>query len=56
MTSKEISPAREIIDEPVEVFRQFAWHLAGTLAATTKTGGGASVVAKPRPAKVAGRR
>lgn len=31
MNSKRNS-ARSGADEPVQVFRQFAWHLAGTLA------------------------
>jgi hypothetical protein len=29
-------------DEPVQVFRQFAWHLAGTLAAAKATPAGRS--------------
>jgi hypothetical protein len=33
--------------DPAQVFRQFAWHLAGTLAGRPK---------RPRPAKPAGRR
>ena len=41
-------------DEPAQVFRQFAWHLAGSLAGagrpTPRKGAAA------RPAKAAGRR
>jgi hypothetical protein len=51
MSSKEISPT----DEPVEVFRQFAWHLAGKLADSPDKAVG-KPVAKPRPVKAAGRR
>jgi hypothetical protein len=39
--------------EAVEVFRQFAWHLAGSLAAN---GGKAAAGGKPRPAKAGGKR
>ena len=44
-------------DEPSQVFRQFAWHLAGTLA----TGAGRptprkAAPARSQPAKAAGRR
>jgi hypothetical protein len=50
MASKRTSAA----DEPAQVFRQFAWHLAGSLASTrpaTPAKGAAS-----RPAKATGRR
>ena len=53
MASKRNSP----VDEPVQVFRQFAWHLAGTLAAAAaKQGGRAGAPTKPRPPKAAGAR
>jgi hypothetical protein len=51
MASKRNSAAAE---EPAQVFRQFAWHLAGSLAngkPSTPRKGAAS-----RPAKAAGRR
>ena len=38
------------VDEHGEVFRQFAWHLAGSLAAG-QSGRGAAATAKPRPGK-----
>jgi hypothetical protein len=38
------NPAPSNADEPVEVFRQFAWHLAGTLAIRS---GAAPRTAKP---------
>jgi hypothetical protein len=51
MASKRNSAAAE---EPAQVFRQFAWHLAGSLAAATAPAprkGGSS-----RPAKAVGNR
>jgi hypothetical protein len=51
MASKRNSAA----EEPAQVFRQFAWHLAGTLAA----GAGGAPPRKgtsARPAKATGRR
>ena len=43
--------------EPVEVFRQFAWHLAGSLAVAQAARTGAThPVAKARPGKGAAKR
>jgi len=41
-------------DEPAQVFRQFAWHLAGSLAAATTPAPRRGTAA--RPAKATGRR
>ena len=41
------------LQEATEVFRQFAWHLAGSLVTTAGKGGRA---ATPAPAKGAGQR
>ena len=41
-------------EEPVQVFRQFAWHLAGSLAATRPPAPRKG--AAGRPAKATGRR
>jgi hypothetical protein len=41
-------------DEPAQVFRQFAWHLAGSLAGARPAPPGKG--AASRPAKAAGRR
>jgi hypothetical protein len=47
MAAKQLSAPRKG-EEPVEVFRQFAWHLAGSLATANSGGSGRSA---PRPAK-----
>jgi hypothetical protein len=46
MGIKQDSVSRKGEGEPVEVFRQFAWHLAGSLASAQAT-----QATKPRPAK-----
>jgi len=46
MGIKQDSATHKSGNEPVEVFRQFAWHLAGSLAAAH-----AARPARPRPAK-----
>jgi len=51
MGIKQDSVSRKGDGEPVEVFRQFAWHLAGSLAAAQ-----AARTAKPRPTKGAAKR
>jgi hypothetical protein len=42
-------------DEPGEVFRQFAWHLAGSLASSRAGKSDADTTSKPRPQR-AGKR
>ncbi len=49
MTAKRNPPAQEA----TQVFRQFAWHLAGSLAAAGKA---EAPAARPRPGKAAARR
>jgi hypothetical protein len=51
MASKRNSAGAE---EPAQVFRQFAWHLAGSLA--TATGPAPRQAGSNRPAKATGRR
>lgn len=43
-------------DEASQVFRQFAWHLAGSLAVAKPPAPRKSGAARPQPAKAAGRR
>jgi len=42
-------------DEPGEIFRQFAWHLAGSLAAA-RSGRAGAATGKPRPSKAGPKR
>lgn len=43
-------------DEPSQVFRQFAWHLAGSLAVAKAAPPRKAAPARSKPAKAAGRR
>jgi hypothetical protein len=49
MAAKDVSTSA-----PAEVFREFAWHLAGSLAKTRQTR--ATPPRRPRPAGPAGKR
>jgi hypothetical protein len=49
MAAKDVSTAA-----PVEVFREFAWHLAGSLAKTRQMR--ANPPRRPRPAGPSGKR
>jgi hypothetical protein len=52
MADKRNSPS----EEPQQVFRQFAWHLAGSLAGTRAPTPRREAGGRPRPAKATARR